>query len=90
MFYMRIILVLVLLQGCTGEAVPNRESRGKVMMCVDTRDGETFTFRGKDIRNARIGVGGADSCFYVVDTAGKPRTLCKSQEPFIKCVQVSS
>jgi hypothetical protein len=56
-----------------------------VLNCTDFRDGETFDIRREDVKGARVGFGGAESCFYVTDTDGNDRTLCKSMEAFMKC-----
>lgn len=73
-----------LLAGCTIQGDPADESRTHYVTCKDTRDGETFSFHGKTIRNVRIGIG-ADSCFTVTDDSGQERTLCQSNEAWLKC-----
>ena len=74
--------------GCTtgvDEDAARKLNAGKVVDCKDTREGEVFTYRGDDVRNVRLGMAGADSCFSVTSTDGKTREMCKSHEAWLKC-----
>ncbi len=82
-----VIFMIILLSGCTFDSGVSEESKNKVMTCTDTRDGETFTFKTNDITNARVGFI-SDTSFDVVDLSGVKRTLTKSMELYIKCVEV--
>lgn len=85
---MRNIIVMslfpFLLSGCLElRATVDKEKSPAVSYCVDTRDGERFSFKSENVINARIGIN--DVCFDVTDNNGNERTLCKSHEPYIKC-----
>lgn len=76
------LLLLAGLCGCQMQA--DAVKTGATLTCVDTRDGERFSFKDESIRDAAYGLG-ADSCMTVTDNAGKERRLCKSHEAFLKC-----
>lgn len=76
-------LVTLLSGACTMKGEPVDD--GKTHFCTDTRDGEKFFFKSSSVRNARIGLLGADTCFEVTISTGEARTLCKSHEAYIKC-----
>lgn len=75
-------LLLMVLSGCQMQA--DAAKTGATLNCVDTRDGERFSFKDESIRDVAYGIG-ADSCMTVTDNAGKERRLCKSHEAFLKC-----
>ena len=77
-------LIVLLGSACTMEGKP--VDNGKTTYCTDTRDGEKFSFKSSSVRNARIGMLGADTCADITVSTGETRTLCKSQEAYIKCV----
>lgn len=77
-----VLLILVIISACTvGGEVTNKN---EIVHCTDFRDGEKFSFKSSDIFNVRIGIL-ADSCYDVVDSKCNKRTLCESQEKYIKC-----
>lgn len=85
---MSAMLGVLVVCGCTAgvdEAETRKLNVGRVIDCKDKRDGETFTYRGDDVHNLRIGIAGADSCFSVTSTDGKAREMCKSHEAWLKC-----
>jgi len=82
------MLLCLALSSCTVPAEVSDADRSAVMRCTDTRDGETFTYAVSSARNLRVGLGGADTCGTVTDSDGNERTLCKSQEVYMKCVKV--
>ena len=80
-----IIATSLLILGCTiaGES----PTEDKHMQCKDMRDNEQFAFSSTTITDVRIGLAGGDSCFTITDDSSQTRTLCKSHELFIKCVE---
>lgn len=79
----RLLLITVLLAGCTVEGRVVDPS-DKLTTCTDTRDGETFSYRTRDVSKVRIGFG-TDSYIEVTDTAGKFRRLFQSEAAHWKC-----
>lgn len=77
------LLAALLSTACTIKGEP--ASTEKVITCADTRDGERFSFKESSIQNARIGFLGADTCAEITTTEGEQRTVCKSQELYLKC-----
>lgn len=78
-------LIVLLAAGCTmdGGKVAEKD-KNKIMVCKDTRDGETFSFSTNTITNMRAGIG-APSTFDVVTTDGKARTLSSDMGSWLKC-----
>lgn len=79
-----VIAALLTCCSCTYEA--KVVDNGKTSFCVDARDNEKFSFKTSSMTNVRVGVLGEDTCVDVQLSTGEMRTLCKSQEVFIKCV----
>jgi len=79
-----IILALAALSSCTMGASVSDDQLDKHMRCVDTRDGETFTYYPRNILEARAGVL-ADSFVELVDDDGKVRKIYSSEGAFWKC-----
>lgn len=78
------VFFLIGLNACTMEGKPVHTEQ--IFSCFDARDKEKFSFRSIDVKSGTVGVLGADSCIVVTDFLGVNRTLCKSQELYIKCV----
>ena len=80
---MKRLFFVLLLAGCTMSGSGSNVAAN----CVDTRDGETFTTVEDTISNVRIGIG-ADSCADVLDIDGNVRTMCTSDNAWLKCKPV--
>lgn len=78
------LVLLFLIGACTMKS--DVIDDGKTNFCTDSRDGEKFSFKTSSVKSVMVGMLGAESCFDITDSNGKDRTLCKSQEAFIKCV----
>lgn len=80
---MKILSVLcLLLCACTMKA--EYTAKG-VIQCKDLRDGETFAYDTKTVRNGQVGFGGAPSTFEYTDTAGRDRLASSEDSSYIKC-----
>lgn len=81
---MKYIIIVLFLTGCTidgGEIA--KEDLNKRMLCTDTRDGETFSYYGRDVSNIRSG---SNPSIDIVDNKGRHRTLTNQmQNTFLKC-----
>ena len=90
MKYLALILALSVTACSMDAGEVTEESKAKTFTCKDTRDSETFTFKGTTIRNARRHFDGStsDICFDVTDTTGKDRNICGRMEMYLKCEEV--
>lgn len=77
-----LLIAVMFLASCTMQA--DVERTGATMQCVDTRDGEKFSFNDTSVKDVVYGIG-ADSCFTATDDKGRERRLCKAHEKFLKC-----
>ena len=75
-------ITLAFIFGCSMEAGP--VSGPDISYCKDTRDGELFSFRIEDVRDAVVTLH-AGGCFTVVDNKGLERRLCSADESWLKC-----
>ena len=76
-------LALIFLVSCSFPATPSGPD--KLVTCVDTRDGETFSFNTGDVENLRVGYLGAETIVTVIDSEGRRRYLKSSMEAWLKC-----
>ena len=83
-------LIVLLAAGCNmkGGDIAEKD-RNKLMVCKDTRDGETFSFNTNTITNLRVGLVGAPTTFNVTTTDGKEKTLSSTMETWLKCEKSS-
>lgn len=81
----KILLVSLLICGCTVDAEINEETKNSIITCKDTRDGEVFSFYGNTVTNVRSGYLGAASTFDMVTTDGIEMTLSSDMEAYMKC-----
>ena len=79
---MKILLIAILLTGCT---VSMDDSVRADNICLDSRDGSSFSFKGETMRNPQYSAALQDACFDVTDESGQIRTICKSHEVWLKC-----
>lgn len=80
-----IILTLLLVSGCTingGDVV--KEDLNKIIICKDTRDGETFSFNTNTVTNSRQGFGAVSSIDIITDD-GKQMTISDDMNSWLKC-----
>ena len=84
---MKIILIslvaITLLAGCTLEGKVDDRHRHEVKECVDSRDGERFSFAVSTAKNIRLGVNSV--CMDVTDFTRKERHICTEHEAWLKC-----
>lgn len=80
-----LMFISLLTFGCMVETKVADESRDKVMYCVDTRDGEKFSFNTNDIKYAKVSLDGVHHSFHVVDANGKEWMVNERSESWLKC-----
>lgn len=79
------VLAMAVLVGCNTQPRIADHPPPTVTICIDTRDGESFTFNTSTARNAR-NADFMDLCRDVTDDQGNMRTLCNSDErTWLKC-----
>lgn len=79
-----ILMMLVAFSACTYDG--GKFAAGQVWDCKDFRDGETFVMHSENLDNYRPGIG-TDSCVTGRDDTGKQRSLCESNQQFLKCTK---
>lgn len=83
-----LIAAFFLISGCSQKAEQTKESAKRTTACVDTRDGEKFTFKNSTVRDAVHDWGSGETCATITDNNGKDRRLCKSGEIYLKCEHI--
>ena len=81
MKYIWYILLAFLVFGC--EAQVAEEYKNKVISCIDTRDGDKFSFNTNDITN--YSTFGHDFSFNVIDNKKRQWTITQRSEIYLKC-----
>lgn len=79
-----VVLATLLLTGCGVQGEVADEDKNKTVTCVDTRDGETFSFNTTSVKNIVKGFDGITT-FDVTDSTGTVRKLNSNMEVFLKC-----
>ena len=73
-------VAILLLSGCTMQGEITDNSKNKQMVCIDTRDGETFTFNTNTITDVKIGIAGAPTSFTIINNEGIQCTINTNME----------
>ncbi len=80
-----VVFLCFFLHACMLDAWVEDESLNQTMQCVDTRDGEKFTFNTNDIKNAKMSTSGSSFHFDVIDANGKMWMVTELSESWLKC-----
>ena len=80
------VFVATALLGCTvsGEV----ESGHSASQCVNSRNGEEFSFHHDTVKNVRLGYFGAPTTFEFIDDKGQKRFFSSEMDHYIKCKQI--
>lgn len=76
------IFLIILISSC--ELQQAEESKNRMMVCTDTRDGEVFRYNTNNITNIHMSISGVTS-FNITTTNGDIKLLKSSMEVYLKC-----
>lgn len=81
-----LLVAVITLSGClvVGGEVKDTE-KNKTVTCVDTRDGETFTFNTNNTKNIKVNILKNTACYDLKDDKGVERHICSVDKTYLKC-----